>query len=132
MVCTYTAEFRWDGEYGGWTAEFPAWRKAVIGFTCGRTWEDVVYMAHDLLGTMCVYREDEREPFPVQERMEIPSDAVVRDITADTDEFRRFFKRTAKGRFRFRLHKKLWEKYTYDKKLDLTESEEKLQKRKRK
>lgn len=132
MVCTYTAEFRWDGEYGGWIAEFPAWRKAVIGFTCGRTWEDVVYMAHDLLGTMCVYREDEREPFPVQEKTEAPRGVVVRDITVETDAFRKLFRGTAKGRFRYRLHRKLWEKYRYDERLDLTESEEKLQKRKRK
>ena len=107
----YPCYFIRDEEYGGWTAEFPDWQGQVVGCTCGKSWQQVLYMAEDLLNLMCMDCEDDKIPFPAIQKRDFPAGIVVRMISADTDKYRKeciAFKKVGRWRMAEKARKRYW------------------------
>ena len=97
---------------GEWMADFPDWHKTIIGFTNGKTWPQVKYMAEDLLNLMCLTAEEDNIPFPKPSENIIGAGSVVRMIEADTDEYAKAVEQCARVG-RYRMAERARERYWY-------------------
>lgn len=108
---TYPCFFTRDEEYGGWTAEFPDWQGKVVGCTCGKSWQQVLYMADDLLNLMCMDCEDDNESFPSVVEHDVPEGTIIRLVSADTDKYRKeclAFKKVGRWRMAEKARRRYW------------------------
>ena len=108
---TYPCFFTRDEEYGGWTAEFPDWQGKVVGCTCGKSWQQVLYMADDLLNLMCMDCEDDNESFPSVVEHNVPEGTIIRLVSADTDKYRKeceLYKNVGRWRMAEKARRRYW------------------------
>ena len=122
---SYPCVFTYDKEYHGWTAMFPDWQEFVVGSTCGRTWRQAVFMAHDLLGLMCMDREDDGKLLPLPSPKNTVSNGIVRMIDADSNAYRDMMQTIHKRKspYRYRMVETAWKRYIYNPKWDVTQEE---------
>ena len=112
----YPCIFHKDKETKGWWAEFPDWHNTIFGVTDGQTWQQVLFMADDLLNLMCLDLEEEGREFPVPDsydkaKFPLEGKDVIRYITADTDKYRiaiKQFKRVGRYRMTERARERYW------------------------
>lgn len=85
MTYVFPAVFTPEGE--GYAVDFPDVEGA---FTCGDTLPEALAMAEDALCLVLMAMEDAGKPIPAPSANLAPEEgAIVRMITADTDDYRR-------------------------------------------
>ena len=103
----YPCMFRHNKKDNVWEAHFPDFDNThCSAFTSGKTWEEVRYMAHDLLNLVClVFEEDGVEPLPKASEHADPElfgdDLIVIWVAADTEKYTKAvdqFKRVGRRR----------------------------------
>lgn len=95
-------------EENGYTVEFPNFFPYCCASTCGRTEEEAIWMAQDLLGILCEQMEEEGwkiEPDLSVANLGIP----VKNITVDMKRYRFILKKVRQGRYRRRMTWKAWD-----------------------
>ena len=103
----YPCMFRHHKKDNVWEAHFPDFDGTYCSaFTGGKTWEEVRYMAHDLLNLVCLmFEEDKVEPLPKPSKHVDPAlfgdDIIVIWVAADTEKYAKAvdqFKRVGRWR----------------------------------
>lgn len=101
----YPCIFEYDKTDKIWIARFPDWKEAMGGVTQGKTWQQVKYMAKDLLNLMCLVTEEDGTGFPSVDCPFTPDDkeVICRYVEADTTKYAKEVERYKKvGRYRMR------------------------------
>ena len=82
-------------------------------------------MAHDLLGLMCMDREDDGKLLPLPPSKNTVSNGIVRMIDADSNAYRDMMQTIHKRKspYRYRMVETAWKRYTYNPKWDVTQEE---------